>query len=164
MRAMRVLRLVVHARTREPVLVLGEVDGDRCVPVFLRRPQADVIAVGRRGAADPPLTQDVLLPVVAGLGHTLNGVEITALVDGKYSADLVFDGGTRVGVGPSDALAIAVREGLPIGMAAAILDDVGQPVSDLFPHGTEAPPEQQLRDFRDFLDEVSPDDFGTPGR
>jgi hypothetical protein len=52
MRAMRVLRLVVHGRSREPVAVLGETDGDRCVPVFLRRPQADVIALGprRRGA------------------------------------------------------------------------------------------------------------------
>jgi uncharacterized protein len=41
MPTMRVLRLVVHARTREPVLLLGEVDGVRCLPVFLsgRRPR-----------------------------------------------------------------------------------------------------------------------------
>ncbi|MFC7655656.1 hypothetical protein ACFQV8_03020 [Pseudonocardia benzenivorans] len=45
MRAMRVLRLVVHAPSRQPVLVLGEVDGDRCVPVFLRGPQAQVISL-----------------------------------------------------------------------------------------------------------------------
>jgi bifunctional DNase/RNase len=162
MRAMRVLRLVVHARTREPVLVLGEVEGDRCVPVFLRRPQADVIAVGRRADSDPPLTQDVLLPVVAVLGHTLDGVEITELREGRFVAELVFDGGTRVPVLPSDALAVAVREGLPIGVADAILDDVGQPVADVFPEGTDAPSEQQLREFREFLDDVSPEDFGAP--
>jgi bifunctional DNase/RNase len=163
MRAMRVLRLVVHARTREPVLVLGEVDGDRCVPVSLRRPQADVIAIGRRADTDPPLTQDVLLPILAGLGHTLDGVEITELREGKFAADLVFDGGARVPVLPSDALAVAVREGLPIGVADEILDEVGQPVATIFPDGTDAPPEQQLRNFREFLDEVSPEDFGTPG-
>ena len=40
-----------------------------------------------------------------------------------------------------------------------ILDEVGQPVSDLFPDGADAPPEQQLRDFQEFLRDVSPEDF-----
>lgn len=162
MRRMRVLRLVSHVRTREPVLLLGEVDGDRCLPVFLRRPQAEVIAVGPRGDDDPPLTQDLIVPVVDGLGHTLDGVEITALTEGVFSAELVFDGGTRIAARPSDVLALAVREGLPIGVADAILDEVGQPIAELFPDGTDAPPDQQLRDFREFLDEVSPEDFGSP--
>jgi uncharacterized protein len=163
MREMRVLRLVVHVRTREPVLLLGEVDGDRCLPVFLHRGPAEVIAAGRRDESVPPLPQDVLLPVVTGLGHHLDGAEITELHEGRYSAALVFDGGHRVPVRPSDALAFAVREGLSIGVAEAILDEVGQPVSDLFPNGVDAPPDQQLRDFREFLDDVSPDDFGHPG-
>ncbi len=162
MRAMRVLRLVMHARTREPVLLLGEAEGDRCIPVFLRRAQAEVISAGPRGADAPPLTQDLFVPVIAGLGHSLDGVEITALRDGVFSADLIFDSGTRIPALPSDVLALAVREGLPIGVADSILDEVGQSVSELFPDGTDAPPEQQLRDFREFLDDVSPDDFGGP--
>jgi bifunctional DNase/RNase len=164
MLTMRVIRLVVHAKTRQPVLVLGEADGDRCLPVFLRQPHADVISVGPRGKDDPLLPQDVLIPVLRGLGHTLDSAEITELTDGVFSADLVFDGGTRVPVLPSDALAIAVREQLPISVADEILDAVGQPIEELFPDGTDAPPEQQVEDFRSFLDEVSPDDFGTPGR
>lgn len=163
MRTMRVLRLVVHARTREPVLLLGEEDGDRCLPVFLRRAQADVISVGSRSAEDPLLPQDVLIPVITGLGHKLERAELTALVDSVYSAELVFDGDTRVAVLPSDALAIAVREGLPIGVADDILDDVGQPISQFFPDGTDAPPEKQLQDFKEFLQDVSPEDFGAPG-
>jgi bifunctional DNase/RNase len=164
MRPMRAIRLVVHATTRQPILVLGEVDGDRCLPVFLRRPQADTIALGARGQDDPLLPQDVLIPVLRGLGHRLDGAEITALTDGVFSADLVLDGGTRVAVLPSDALAVAVREGLPIGLADEILDEVGQPVAELFPDGTDAAPEKQLEEFRSFLDEVSPEDFGTAGR
>jgi hypothetical protein len=161
MLTMRVLRLVVHVRTREPVLLLGEEGGDRCIPVFLRRPQADMIALGRRSDDDPMLPQDVLLPVLRELGHRVDGAEIVALEDGVFRAELVVDGGRRVPVRPSDALAIAVREGLPIGVAEAILDEVGQPTADLFPHGTDAPPEQQLADFREFLDDVRPEDFGT---
>lgn len=168
MRTMRVLRLVVHVRTKEPVLLLGEVDGERCLPVFLRHAQAEVIAVGPRDEKDAPLTQDVLLPVVTELGHKLDGVEITALVEGVFSAVLVFDSqddgtATRISARPSDVLSLAVREGLPIAVAEEILDEVGQPIVDLFPNGTDAPPEQQLRDFREFLDEVSPEDFGLPG-
>jgi bifunctional DNase/RNase len=165
---MRMLRLVVHGRTREPVAVLGEVepaeDGGRCVPVFLRRPQADAIALGRRGANDLLMPQDVLIPLMRGLGHTLDGVEVTGLEDGIFSAVVVCDGSVRIPVLPSDALAVAVREGLPIGMAEEILDAVGQPVADVFPGGVAAPPEEQLREMREFLADVSPDDFADPPR
>jgi uncharacterized protein len=101
----------------------------------------------------------VLLPVVVGLGHVLEAAEIVALRDGVFSAVLVFDGDRRVEVRPSDALAVAVREGLPIGVAEEVLDEVGQPTAELFPHGGDAPPAQQLQDFRAFLDGVEPDDF-----
>lgn len=176
-RRMHVLRLIVHARSRQPVLLLGEAAGDRCVPVFLRPPQAEVIAVGARDAESTPLTQDVLLPVVEALGRVLEQVEISDLVDGVYTAELVFDGGTRLAVRPSDALSLAVREGLPIGMAEHVLDEVGQAVDDVLPPDgddatgaaaqaraatagpADAPPEQQMQEFREFIDEVSPEDF-----
>jgi uncharacterized protein len=168
MRAMRVLRLVVHGPTREPVVLLGEAgpaaDGARCVPVFLRRPQADAVALGRRSGTDPVLPQDVLVPLLRGLGHTLDGAEITALTDGVFEAVLVCDGGTRIPVLPSDALAVAVREGLPITMAEEILDEVGQPMAELFPQGAAAPPEEQVQEMREFLSDVSPDDFADPPR
>jgi hypothetical protein len=163
MATMRVLRLVLHSRSRQPVLLLGEVDGERCLPVFLRHPQAEVISVGRRAEGDPPLTQDLLIPVVEGLGRRLEGVQITALRDGVFTAELVFDADTRIAARPSDALAVAVRDGLPITVADEILDRVGQPVVELLPPGTaDAPPDDQLREFREFIAEVSPEDFGTP--
>lgn len=176
-RTMHVLRLIVHARSRQPVLLLGEAGGERCVPVFLRPPQAEVIAAGRRDSSSTALTQDVLLPVVEALGHSLDAVEISDLTDGVYTAELVFDDDTRLSVKPSDALAVAVREGLAIGMAEHVLDEVGQPIEEVLPpdsadeSGIAAqsraaagavpaePPEEQLQQFREFIDEVSPDDF-----
>jgi bifunctional DNase/RNase len=165
MRAMRVFKVIVHARTREPVLVLAEEDGDRCLPVFLRQPQADVIAYGPRVEDDQVLTQDLLVPVVEVLGRRLEGVEIVALRDGVFHAELVFDGDTRLAARPSDALSVAVRDSIPIGVAEEILDDVGQLASEMFPHGTDLhePPERQVAAFREFIDDVSPEDFDTPG-
>jgi bifunctional DNase/RNase len=149
-------------------VLLGEVepgeDGGRVVPIFLRRPQADAVALGRRGESDPLLPQDVLIPLLRGLGHTLDGAEITALTDGVFEAVLVCDSSTRIPVLPSDALAVTVREGLPITMAEEILDEVGQPVAELFPHGGASPPEEQVQEMREFLSDVSPDDFADPPR
>ncbi|MGQ0576505.1 MAG: bifunctional nuclease family protein [Pseudonocardia sp.] len=164
MRAMRVFKVIVHARTREPVLVLAEEDGERCLPVFLRQPQADVIASGPRAEDDQILTQDLLVPTVQALGRNLVGVELTELRDGVFHADLVFDQETRLAARPSDALSIAVRDGIPIAVAETILDDVGQLVAEMFPNGPDVhePPEQQVAAFREFIDEVSPEDFGTP--
>lgn len=161
-RRMRVLRLVVHATTRQPVLLLGEIDGDRCVPVFLRQPQADVIAAGPRSEKHPLIPQDLIGSIVRGLDRRLEGVEITALRDSVYHADLVFDGDTRVAVRPSDALALAVRDDLPIGVAEEILDAVGQPIAALFPPGGDRPPSEQVQEFHDFLENVDPDDFRDP--
>ena len=103
--------------------------------------------------------EHVLVPVIEGLGRTLERVEITELRDGVFRADLVFDSGTRIAARPSDVLAVAVREGLPIAVADTIMDEVGQPIADLFPGGADAPPEQQLQDFHAFLEDVSPEDF-----
>ncbi|MBA2553748.1 MAG: hypothetical protein H0V10_08660 [Geodermatophilaceae bacterium] len=47
-------------------------------------------------------------------------------------------------------------------MADAILDEVGQPIAELFPHGGDAPPEDQLREFHEFVEDVSPEDFNDP--
>ena len=181
-KSMHVLRLIVHARSRQPVLLLGEIEGTRCVPIFLRPAQAEVIAVGPRDGDSTALTQDVLMPVVEALGHTLERVEITDLTDGVYTSELVFDTGERVEVKPSDALSVAVRERLPIGLAEHVLDEVGQNVDDVIPpdsedpsgqgaqtraaagsDDTDAPPEEQMREFKEFIDEVSPDDFRSAG-
>jgi hypothetical protein len=159
MRTMRVIRLVLHARTRQPVLLLGEVGGERCLPVFLRQPQAQVIALGPRAKGDPLLTQDLLVPVVSALGRRLDRVELTSLRDGLFASDLVFDEGTRIAARPSDALCIAVRDGLPIVAAEAILDEVGQPVDQLFPAGSEQTADDQVHQFREFIEKVSPEDF-----
>ncbi|HZZ49056.1 MAG TPA: bifunctional nuclease family protein [Pseudonocardia sp.] len=153
MRVMRVVRLVIHARSHQPVLLLIEVGGTRCLPVFLRQPQAQVIALGERGPSDPLLTQDLLVPVVHALGRRLERIELTNLRDGVFSAELVFDTDIRIQARPSDALCLAVRDGLPITVADAVLDEAGRPADEVLSS------REQLREFREFLDNVSPEDF-----
>jgi len=89
------------------------------------------------------------------LGTTLTAVHITDLQDGVYYANLIFDGGVEVSARPSDAIALAMRMGVTIFAEEAVLAEAGIPIAD--------EQENEVERFREFLDQVSPDDFNTTG-
>jgi bifunctional DNase/RNase len=78
-------------------------------------------------------------------------VQITDLSDGVFYATLVFDSGTQVSARPSDAIALALRTGAAVVGAEQVLDEAGLnlPNED----------EDEVEKFREFLDQVSPEDF-----
>jgi hypothetical protein len=143
--------LVVHAMTREPLAVLGDDAEEQCLVVSVRPPQAEVMSHGPHPARDDDarLTQDL-------------GAEITDLVDDRFRAVLVLDDGTRVAARPSDALAIAVRDALPIGVADEVMERAGQSWKAL--QGDDPHPQsREVDEMRDFLDQVTADDFDGSG-
>lgn len=160
---MTLARLVVHNTTREPLALLVEEGGDRCVVVSVRAPQADVLDRGphpTRGD-DERLTQDLVADLAAVLGRRLDRGEITDLVDGYFSASLVLDDDSRLPARPSDVLAVAVRDGLPILMAEHVVDAAAQSFSALW-GDRPPPPHEQVAEMRRFLDDATADDFGRP--
>lgn len=162
MLTVRVARVVMHVETQLPVALLEEVNGSRCMPVLLRSRQAAAIVAGLRGDRASCFAEDALASVLLTLGHRLGAVEIAGLDDEElFRAALVVDD-RRVGLGPSQALAVAVREGLPIRIADELLEQFGQPIAAIQLDECDAPPEQQLADLRAFLDVVQPDDFRSP--
>ena len=76
----------------------------------------------------------------------------------------MFDDGTIVGSRASDALAVALRVECPIWCASEVLEEAGVRITD---HDEEEPDpdpppeaeERELRRFREFLDDVEPEDF-----
>lgn len=174
---MRLARLAVHVRTREPLALLVEVvdEGDepvatdRCLVVSLRRAAADVVAAGPLPVRDDDerLTQDLIADVAAALGRAIDHAVIVDLVDDRFHARLVLDDGTAVVARPSDALAVAVRDALPMRVARDVLDRVGQSYAALGPPAPGEPPlvHDQVREWRRVLEEATADDFrsGTEG-
>ena len=73
--------------------------------------------------------------------------------DGIYIAELVFGDDRVVSARPSDAVALAVRTGAPIFGAEDLLDEVGIEIPD--------EQEDEVEKFREFLDQISPEDFGA---
>lgn len=142
--------------TNDIVLLLAE--EQRRLPIWIGSPEAAAIALSQQGYVAPrPLTHDLILNILTQLGSPLEQVEITALVDGVFYAELVLDGGARIPCRPSDAVAVAVRASRPILVAEAVLDEAAVV--------EEAPSEDtfDVDAFRAFLEDVSPEDFGQPG-
>lgn len=114
-----------------------------------------MIALFAEGAAvSRPLTHDLVLGLAAAKGVALERVEITALRDDVYEAELVFDDGGRLDARASDAVALALRASVDIFVDDSIIDDVGVQVAD--------EQEEEVEKFREFLDHVSAEDFDEP--
>jgi bifunctional DNase/RNase len=88
-----------------------------------------------------------------GLGVALSAVHITDLQEGVFYATLVLSGGVEVSARPSDAIALAMRTGTTIYAEEMVLEEAGIPIAD--------EQETEVEKFREFLDQISPDDFNT---
>lgn len=142
----------VETPSNQPIVLLREVEGDRFLPIWIGAVEATAIAFAQQGVVPArPLTHDLMRDVVSALDHTLEAVRITDLTDGVFYAVLVFDGGAEVSARPSDAIALALRTGTPIFGAESVLDEAGIPIPE--------EEEDEVEKFREFLDQISPDDF-----
>jgi bifunctional DNase/RNase len=151
----------VELPSNTPVMVLRELAGrHRQLSIFIGGPEATAIAFALEGVETPrPLTHDLFCSVVDDLGANLERVVITELRDTTYYADLHLgtEAGPRiVSARPSDAIALAVRTGCPIFAEEDVLDEAG-----FVEESTEESPEDVVEEFRQFIDNVSPEDFAS---
>jgi uncharacterized protein len=144
----------VELPNNQPIVLLREVDGDRYLPIWIGPGEATAIAFAQQGLAPArPLTHDLLKNVLEAIGQELTAVRITDLRDGVFYAELVFASGVEVSARPSDAIALALRVGTPIYSSDGVLDDAGIIIPD--------EQEDEVERFREFLDQISPEDFGS---
>lgn len=116
----------VHMPTGRHVLVLREVDATRLLMVWVGPWEASAIAMKLQGLTpERPLTHDLFATVLTTLGVTIERIVITDLADETYHARLELSRhGDRheIDARPSDAIALAVRLGVPVFAAADVLD------------------------------------------
>ncbi|HET6910573.1 MAG TPA: bifunctional nuclease family protein [Mycobacteriales bacterium] len=149
----------VELPSNQPIVLLKEVAGDRYLPIWIGAVEATAIALAQQGVVPArPLTHDLLKDVLEGLGAELTAVTITDLRDGIYFADLQFRSGVTVSARPSDAIALAIRVGTTIYAEEAVLAEAGVSIPDEAESENEV---EVVERFREFLDQVSPEDFET---
>jgi bifunctional DNase/RNase len=151
----------VELPSNQPIVLLKEAAGDRYLPIWIGAVEATAIALAQQGVVPArPLTHDLLKDVLDSLGAQLTAVTITDLRDGIYFADLQFANGVSVSARPSDAIALAIRAGTTIYAEETVLAEAGVAIPEEGEAETEADVEMVER-FREFLDQVSPEDFET---
>lgn len=154
MKELDVLGVRVEMPNNNPIVLLRERDGQRYLPIWIAAPEATAIAYAQQGVQPArPLTHDLMITLIADLGHVLEEVRITKMVDNIFYAVLVLDGKTEISARPSDAIALALRAATPILVSDEVLDAAGVAMA------VEDDAEDEVERFREFLDQVSAEDF-----
>jgi bifunctional DNase/RNase len=111
------------------VVILKEKVSDRYLPIWIGPAEADAIAVKLQGVTVPrPLTHDLLSSVIDTLGASVNHIVVNDLKNDTFFAKVILDVDDKqldVDSRPSDALALAVRTGVPIFADESVLDKAG---------------------------------------
>jgi bifunctional DNase/RNase len=104
-------------------LILREVQGSRRLPIIIGQAEAQSIALEMEGIKPPrPLTHDLMKNIITAFGGELTDVVIDDLRDGTFFAKLNIDN-QQIDSRPSDAIALAVRYGVQIFVAAPVMDE-----------------------------------------
>lgn len=161
---MELVGVRVELPANQPIVLLKERHGSRYLPIWIGAVEATAIAFALQGVETPrPLTHDLFVEVLGQLGAELSAVHVTALRDGTFFAELHL---TRAGneltvsARPSDAIALASRlEDVPIFGAEEVLDEAGLEIEadEDGEEGVDA--EEAVRQFREFLEDITPEDF-----
>ena len=143
-----------------PIVILKVEDENRYLPIWIGQPEARSILMKLQNQEfSRPLTHDLAVNLVAELGGSMEKVTVTELRDQTFFAviSVEIDGRTvEIDSRPSDAIALAVRSGAEIFAA----DDVIEEAAVVFEEAMEEAPEEEVVDkFKDWMNRVSPEDF-----
>jgi bifunctional DNase/RNase len=160
------------------VVILKEKSSERYLPIWIGPNEADAIAVKLQGVAVPrPLTHDLLSSVINILGAAVNSIIVNDLKNDTFFARVILDvDGKQVEVDsrPSDALALAVRTGVPIYAEESVLEkagilldgETGKPIFEegettegRRPRVTDEEMKKKMSAFYDFINTLDLDDF-----
>lgn len=124
---MELRRIIISELVEHQIVVLKEVDGERHFPIVIGIFEATSIDRRVKGIQTPrPLTHDLITAVVEQLGGEIQDIVINDLKEHTYYAKLRIrkDGElTEVDCRPSDAIAVAVANRVPIYVAEDVLGE-----------------------------------------
>lgn len=141
-----------------PSLRLRETDSPhRSFDIFIGAPEAASIHAALEGVETPrPLTHDLFVLALQRIDVEITKVVLTEVVNGTFYAEITLTtqrGETVLSCRPSDGVALAVRTGAPIYASEDLVDEVGE-------QDSEAQEAEILEEFKDFIDNIKPEDFG----
>jgi|1186.fasta_scaffold13292_2 bifunctional DNase/RNase len=149
----------VHMMSSQHVVILRDTGHDRYLPIWIGPWEANAIAMRLQGVTpERPMTHDLFSQTLAECGVSVKRIIVSDLSEDTFRARLLLQiDGREVDLDarPSDAIALAVRAGVPIFATDSVLDRAG-----VIPEGAE---EEKLSVFRDFVNSLNVDLPEEPG-
>jgi bifunctional DNase/RNase len=159
----------VHMLSSQHVVILKESERERYLPIWIGPWEANAIAMRLQGLTpERPLTHDLFASTLEELGVRIQQVVIADLADETFHARLFLEANGQtleIDSRPSDALALAVRSGVRIFAAEAVLsraavepesknpEDLDEMTGELAPRVGDP----RLEVFRDFVNSLGVD-------
>ena len=141
----------------QPIVLLKEREGERYLPIWIGTAEATAIAFALQGVVTArPMTHDLMKNVLEELGVRVDRISITELREGTFYAliQMARNGSSfEISSRPSDAIALAVRLGVPIFANEDVLSEASIVIRE------EEEQEEEVERFREFLENVRPEDF-----
>lgn len=160
---MELVGVRVELPSNTPIVLLRAQEDETdpvMLPIFIGGPEATAIALAHEGVQPPrPMTHDLFAQSLDAMDVRIERVVITELRERTFFAELHMRSASEARVmsaRPSDAIALAIRMGVPIFAEDDLLAEVGYTES---PEVDEDEAEEVVEEFRDFIDNVSPEDF-----
>ena len=161
---MEIQTVVVGGLQMPSLVVLKRHDSDGPdvnLPIRIGPVEAMCITSGIEGGKRKrPLTHDLMGSIIDSLGGRLISVCITGVEGTTFYASLQVARGDgsrdEIDCRPSDAIALAVRRGVPIYAREQVVETATMPDFQKVKKDTE---QRELKAFHDFVEGLSPEDF-----
>jgi uncharacterized protein len=145
---------------KQPIVLLKTADGNKFLPIWIGHPEAAAILMKLQGATTPrPMTHDLVTDILSQLDAQVVRITVTELRDSTFYAQItVAQDGSEIEIDsrPSDAIALAIRAEAPIFVADRVIEE-----SAIEFEGEEVNEEEIVSEFKQFLENVSPDEFAV---
>jgi bifunctional DNase/RNase len=145
---------------KQPIVLLKTTDGNKFLPIWIGHPEAAAILMKLQGATTPrPMTHDLVTDILSQLDAQVVRITVTELRDSTFYAQItVQQNGSEIEIDsrPSDAIALAIRAEAPIFVADRVIEE-----SAIEFEGEEVNEEEIVSEFKQFLENVSPDEFAV---
>ena len=126
MRQVDVVGVRLELPSNQPVLILRDQQATRYLPLWIGTAEATAISLALEGVESPrPLTHDLLANVIGQLGGQVTSVTVSELVEGTFYATIYFLNHDSISARPSDAVALAIRNQVPVFVAQEVMDFAG---------------------------------------
>lgn len=153
---MTVKGLTLDPLTNMPIVILKDLEDKRVLPIWIGLFEANAIALELEKITTPrPMTHDLMRDVIAGLNAIVTKIVVNDLKNNTFYAVIHLSlNGNHIVIDsrPSDAIALALRSGAPIYVAAEVVNKA---------KSIDMTKEDEEKDqLKEWLENLKPEDFG----